>query len=303
MRVVLVRALLTLLVVTVGLSLAIGPAPAHADNGVSRSQAIELLDQTRDSVDGTLALIKAGKAEQALDEARSGYLAHFELVEIPLRIADNELTITVETQFSYVRQAIKDGAPLDEIRDEIITLRDLLDQAERKLTDAGVGGPTLLATQGFLILFREGFEVVLLLSVLLGYLEAARTPHFIKPILVGVGLAAVATVVTVLLMPTLFALLPVGREVLEAITALAAVAVLFYVSFWLIARLEQKRWMEFVRARLWSAISIGSTGSLVAVGFTAVYREGFETALFYQSLLTFGEGHGEVTSCSVSAWR
>ena len=133
---------------------------------------------------------------------------------------------------------------------------------------------------------------MLLLSVLLGYLEAARSPQFIKPILVGVGLAAVATVLTVLLMPTLFALLPVGREVLEAITALVAVAVLFYVSFWLIARLEHKRWMEFVRARLWSAVSVGSTASLVAVGFTAVYREGFETALFYQSLLTFGEGLG-----------
>jgi high-affinity iron transporter len=286
-----VRALLALLITTVTLSLVAGPGTAHAD-GVSRSEAIDLLDQTRESVDQTLALIKAGKAEQALAEARGGYLSHFELVEIPLRIADNELTITAETQFSYVRQAIKDGAPLDQIRDEIIVLRDMLDQAERKLTDAGVGGPTLMATQGFLILFREGFEVVLLLSVLLGYLEAARTPHFIKPILLGVALAAVATVITVLIMPTLFDLLPVGREVLEAITALAAVAVLFYVSFWLIARLEQKRWMEFVRARLWSAISVGSTGSLVAVGFTAVYREGFETALFYQSLLSFGDGLG-----------
>jgi high-affinity iron transporter len=286
-----VRALLALLLATLGLSL-MAPSTAHAD-GVSRAEAIELLDQTRESVDETLALIKSGDAERALEEARSGYLAHFEQVEIPLRIADNALTIEAETQFSYVRQSIKDGAPIDQIRDEIIVLRDLLDQAERKLTDAGVGGPALVATQGFLILFREGFEIVLLLSVLLGYLEAARTPHFIKPILGGVALAAVATVITVLLMPTLFSLLPVGREVLEAVVALLAVAVLFYVSFWLIARLEQKRWMEFVRARLWSAISIGSTGSLVLVGFTAVYREGFETALFYQSLLTFGEGMGQ----------
>jgi high-affinity iron transporter len=295
MRAISIRLIAGLAMIIVVLSVVAAPSPAAADaadNGVSRAEAIELLDQTRASVDETLALIKSGDGERALDEARNGYLAHFELVEIPLRIADNELTIEAETQFSYVRQSIKDGAPLDQIRDEIITLRDLLDQAERKLTDTGVGGPTLMATQGFLILFREGFEIVLLLSVLLGYLEAARTPHFIKPILVGVGLAAVATVITVLLMPTLFALLPVGREVLEAFTALAAVAVLFYVSFWLIARLEHKRWMEFVRARLWSALSVGSTGSLVAVGFTAVYREGFETALFYQSLLTFGEGMG-----------
>jgi high-affinity iron transporter len=80
--------------------------------------------------------------------------------------------------------------------------------------------------------------------------------------------------------------------VLEAVTALLAVAVLFYVSFWLIARLEQKRWLEFLRARVWSAVSVGSVTALMLVGFTAVYREGFETALFYQALLSFGPGLG-----------
>jgi high-affinity iron transporter len=70
------------------------------------------------------------------------------------------------------------------------------------------------------------------------------------------------------------------------------VAVLFYVSFWLISRLEHKRWMEFLRARVWSAVSVGSATALALVGFTAVYREGFETALFYQALLSFGPGLG-----------
>jgi len=265
---------------------------AVAADDVSRADAIHLLDETRASIDETLALIKTGDVEQALAEAKDGYLSHFELVETPLRVADNELTVEAEFQFAAIRTAIQDGRPIGEIRDEIIELRGMLDGAERAITDAGVGAPALVTTQSFLILFREGFEVVLLLSVLLGYLEAARSPHYIKPILGGVALAAIATVITVLLMPTLFAILPVGREVLEAVVALLAVAVLFYVSFWLIARIEHNRWMEFVRARLWTAISVGSTASLVAVGFTAVYREGFETALFYQSLMTFGEGLG-----------
>lgn len=284
------RRLLALVVVGLACFM-VAPSIAGASAG-SRDDAIELLDRTRASVDETLALIEAGDGVRALAEARSGYLSHFEQVEIPLRIADNDLTIDVENQFATIRTAISDGKPLDEIRDQVVVLRGMLDDAERKLTEAGVGAPALITGQSFLILFREGFEVVLLLAVLVGYLEAARSPQYIKPILAGVALAAIATVITVLLMPMLFRLLPVGREVLEAVVALAAVAVLFYVSFWLIARLEQKRWMEFVRARLWSAISVGSTASLVAVGFTAVYREGFETALFYQSLLTFGEGLG-----------
>jgi high-affinity iron transporter len=51
---------------------------------------------------------------------------------------------------------------------------------------------------------------------------------------------------------------------------------------------------------LWNAISVGSTASLVAVGFTAVYREGFETALFYQALLSFGSGLGAYVALGVA---
>jgi high-affinity iron transporter len=98
--------------------------------------------------------------------------------------------------------------------------------------------------------------------------------------------------VTVVLLRVVFESLPFSLEVLEGITAMIAVVMLFYVSFWLVARMEHKRWMEFVRARLWSAVSLGSTFSLVMVGFTAVYREGFETALFYQALWSFGAGLG-----------
>ena len=65
---------------------------------------------------------------------------------------------------------------------------------------------------------------------------------------------------------------------------------LFYVSFWLIARLDQRRRMEFLQARVWKAVAVGSATSLALVGFTAVYREGFETVLFYQAMFSFGEG-------------
>jgi len=84
--------------------------------------------------------------------------------------------------------------------------------------------------------------------------------------------------------------LPFSQEVLEAATAIVATVVLFYVSFWLIARLEQRRWLEFLRSRVWSAVSVGSTAALVLVGFTAVFREGFETSLMYQALVSFGTG-------------
>jgi high-affinity iron transporter len=178
------------------------------------------------------------------------------------------------------------------VREKIVELRGVVDDVERRLTSASAGAAAIVAGQSFLIIFREGLEVVLLLSVLLGYLESAKAGRFRRPILVGVGLGALATAATVVALQTVFAAMPASRELLEAITAVVAVVVLFYVSFWLISRLEHKRWMEFLKSRVWKAVSVGSAASLVLVGFTAVYREGFETALFYQALLSFGTGLG-----------
>jgi high-affinity iron transporter len=188
-----------------------------------------------------------------------------------------------------------------EIRSNIVELRGLLDDAERRLTDEGVSAPAVVFGQSFLIIFREGLEAVLLVTVLLGYLEAAKATQYRRPILWGMAAAVVATAFTFVVLRTVLAAIPVGREILEAVTALLAVVVLFYVSFWLIARLEQKRWMEFLRARVWNAVSVGSTSALMLVGFTAVYREGFETALFYQALMTFGAGLGVWVAAGLGA--
>ncbi len=104
--------------------------------------------------------------------------------------------------------------------------------------------------------------------------------------------AGALTLITFVAARALIDIAPVQRELLEAGTAILAVAVLFYVSFWLITRLEHRRWMEFVKAKVWTATTTGSALALAGVGFTAVYREGFETVLFYQALVSFAEGLG-----------
>jgi high-affinity iron transporter len=280
-------ALLVGLVVIAGLAVA-SPAGA-ASQGTTRAEAIDQLQNVRTSINTTLTLFKQGRDAAALQQSQSGYLNHFEYVEIPLRVADPQFTLDAETKFAEVRQAIRDGRTSD-VKDRIVELRGIIDEAERRLSSPGFTAPLLIASQSFLIIFREGLEAVLLLSVLLGYLEAAKASQFKKPVLWGVGFAALATVATVFLVRFVFELAPVSRELMEAITAIIAVGVLFWVSFWLISRLEHKRWMEFLKARVWTAVSLGSTASLVLIGFTAVYREGFETTLFYEALLSFGTG-------------
>jgi high-affinity iron transporter len=288
-----VKRLLLALLLGVG-ALCMSATAAGADtSSVSRGEAIDQLHTVRQSIDHTLDLIKAGRADEAFAEARTGYLRHFEKVEVPLRVVAPTLTADAETKFAEIRALISDGASTGKIRAQIVELRRLIDDAERHLTDTGAGAPAVVTGQSFMIIFREGLEAVLLLSALLGYLESAKATQYRKPILLGMGLAVVATAVTFFAIGAVLDALPFGREVLEAVTAMIAVAVLFYVSFWLIARLEQKRWMEFLRTRVWSAVTLGSTAALAMIGFTAIYREGFETALFYQALMTFGSGLGQ----------
>jgi high-affinity iron transporter len=153
----------------------------------------------------------------------------------------------------------------------------------------------------FSILFREGVEAVLLIAILLGSLAAGSAANYKKPLGLGVAAAGVATAITWVLATVVIDIAPVNRELLEAITALFAVVVLIAVSFWLVQRLEHKRRMEFMRARTASAIAAGSTAAFVGLGFTAVYREGFETVLFYQALALFAEGLGLYVWLGVAA--
>jgi high-affinity iron transporter len=296
--------LLAILIAIAGLALIAPAGSAQAASGqgsVSRDQAIDQLRTASLSIDQTLALMKAGKRTEAFDISKNGYLQHFELVEIPLRAANPALTLKAEENFAEIRAAIRTNAPTGEVRAKVVALRGLITDAERQLTSKGIAAPSVVFGQSFIIMLREGLEAVLLLAILFGYLESTKNGQYRKHILYGVGAAAAATVASVFLIDELFSVLPFGREVLEAITALVAVAVLFYVSFWLIARLEQRRWLEFLKARIWTAVSAGSAVSLVLIGFTSVYREGFESVLFYQALDTFGQGLGIYIAAGAAA--
>ena len=154
---------------------ALPSTPASA--ATSRDDAIAEVQNVRVSIDLTLSLIKQGRSAEAFTAAANGYLNHFELVEVPLRIIDNDLTIETEGRFADIRQLIRNHAPVDRIRDELIGLRGALDTIERKLTATGAAAPALIFGQSFLIIFREGFEVVLLVSILLGYLRPHGQRH------------------------------------------------------------------------------------------------------------------------------
>ena len=266
-----------------------GPALAQGID-VTPDDGIVELDEARALIDRAVELYENGDAEEAYTAARNAYLDHFEFVEIPLRVRDEALTLTLEEDFANLRNQIEAGMAVDVVKDTVAEVKRDLDDAERVLAEPGLAAPILAAGYSFMIMLREGLEAVLIVAAVLGYLEASRNGRYKGAVIKGVGLAGVATILTFVAAAVLINIAPVQRELLEAATAVLAVVMLFYVSFWLITRLEHRRWMEFVKAKVWTATSTGSTFALAGVGFTAVYREGFETVLFYQALLSFARG-------------
>jgi high-affinity iron transporter len=285
-----------LLSLLVGVVVAGFPTAAHAQPGdggdVTADDAIDELQVARMLVDTSVRLYESGRQGDAYEAARNSYLDHFEYVEIPLRIQDEGLTLAVEEDYAALRNLIDDGAPLEEVEALSSEVHRGLDEVERELSQPGLAAPLIALTYAFTILFREGLEAVLVVAAVLGYLEASRNSQYRRPVLNGVAAAIVATLVLFVVATVFVRLAPLQRELLEATTALVAVAVLFYVSFWLVTRLEHRRWMEFVKAKVWTAATTGSTLALAGVGFTAVFREGFETVLFYQALILFSDGLG-----------
>jgi high-affinity iron transporter len=84
----------------------------------------------------------------------------------------------------------------------------------------------------------------------------------------------------------------VNRELLEGILSLLAAGVLFYVSYWLISKSDVRRWTHYLRSRVEHSVGHpGERWTIFGIAFLAVYREAFETVLFYQALLLDVEGH------------
>jgi high-affinity iron transporter len=142
------------------------------------------------------------------------------------------------------------------------------------------------AGNAFAILLREGLEAVLLVAALLAYLAAADpTKKYRRQIYAGVLAGCVATLGTWFIARLV---VPIGggsRELVEGITGLIAVAVLLYVSNWLFQKTYIHDWKDYLKRHVGSAITNGSAFAMASLAFAAIYREGFETVLFYQALV------------------
>ena len=258
--------------------------------GLGRSLAAPTVDVpaelriTQDLVSQSLREYNQGKTDQAFRTARSAYLDHFEYAEPPLRVLNPDLILEMEYRFSDLRNGMKAGEPMTDLQKIAGDIGGSLRKAESIVSGTGVLGPTLAATGGFTILFREGLEAALLIAAIFAYLDTSRNTRLRKAVWYGGAAALLATVLTWALATYVLSIAPISRELISAITSAVAVVILFSLSFWLLQQSDRKRSVEFMRAKVSQAVQGGSLMALGLITFTTIYREGFETVLFYQAL-------------------
>jgi len=263
---------------------AMGESSENEKSGVRKE-----IDFIRDSLEETLAHYSAGDYDSAYATARSAYLDSYEFVERPLRQIDPDFTLEVEYQFAQLRNLINERADYNDVQKIIVDIRRNLDESERVVSGTGEIAPTIAFSSSFAVIFREGLESVLIIGAIVSYLEASRNTKFKKYIYYGIIAALGATAVTWAIASYIIDISGANRELVEAIAALSATAVLFYVSFWVLNKIEHKKWMEFVKAKVWQATTTGSAMVFVMLSFFTVFREGFETVLFYQAMSGFAK--------------
>jgi len=239
-------------------------------------------------LDSALDFARSGKIAEAGDRAFDAYIA-FEPLETPARAKKPSLVATMERHFADFKGAVKrkDIAGAKNSRDAIAEgLPSVIDLTQQPSTNWEA------FLQSFLIILREGFEAILVLGAVVAFLIKMGHRERLRSIWFGVSLGVVASLLTAVVLKTLLAAMPASRPLVEAITMLIAVAVLFSVSYWLISKVEAAKWQKFIREKVSSALEHGGGKALIVVAFLAVYREGAETALFYQALFNGGPNVG-----------
>lgn len=173
--------------------------------------------------------------------------------------------------------------------EEIAAIRESLDEAlaeGRRILGDGPTAPGAVIMNAAVIVFREGLEAVIIIAALLASLVRSYQAYR-RPMIIGAVLAFIATAITWVIAHQILMQFSRYGERLEAIVSLIAIAVLLLITNWFFHQVYWDSWITRFHTQK-KRLLRGSTGQfigLVLLGFSSIYREGFETVLFLQALV------------------
>ena len=237
----------------------------------------------RDTLDRSLSAYRAGNREEARQLALSAYLDGFEPLEALLATRDGGLMREVEQALGQFRAGIESGANPSELQQLRARIDSLLARAEEALApEAASEISTFLGA--FTILLREGIEAILVVIAMIAFVKKSHRFEVLPYVHGGWIAALLAGVATWVLATYFVSISGASREMTEGIGALLAAVILVSVGIWMHGKSQAEEWRRYIQEKMGKALSRGSAWFLFGLAFVVVYREAFETILFYAAL-------------------
>jgi high-affinity iron transporter len=229
-----------------------------------------------------------GNVDEASRLAVSAYLDGFELAEANLATADSALMLQIEQAMIGYRNLLKSGVPPAEVAKAEQGIQAQLAQARQRLQGAAQSSAGSFVGS-FVILAREGLEAILVLAAMFAFLRRTERKDALPYVHAGWIVALVLGVATWAASNWLIEISGASRELTEAFTALLAAVILLSVGLWLHNKSYSNRWAHYVSGKMQGSLAVGRPWGLTLLAFIAVYREVFETVLFYRALWSQGD--------------
>ena len=238
---------------------------------------------SRSKLAASVRAYTAGDRDEARKLALSAYLDGFEPIEPILTARNPDLMHRIESAMGEFRGAIGRGAPVAEIQNRAQTLDSQFTAAEQALApQASSSISTFLSA--LTILVREGVEALLIVVAMIAFLRKADRPDELRFVHGGWVAALAAGLLTWFLATTLISFSGASRELTEGFGGVFAALVLVFVGIWMHGKAQADAWQRYVREKLNHALNERSGWFLFGLAFVVVYREAFETILFYAAM-------------------
>jgi len=239
-----------------------------------------------------LVAYENNEPKKAYKLAVEAYLEGFELVEQNINAFDKPLRLEIEVLMTGLRNKIRSGESLTVIENDIAIINAKLDNADELLSTSRLSGEAAFAS-AFFILLREGLEALLIVAALAAFLVRTERKDGLKYIHLGWASALVLGGLTWWASISLIDISGTSREITEGVAAIVATLVLLYVGFWMHDKTSAANWKKFIDHNMQKALTSGTLWTLTGLSFIAVYREAFETILFYQALWVQTSAEGQ----------
>jgi high-affinity iron transporter len=257
--------------------------PAAVEAGKPTGLALARL-RLKESLDAMRADDRALATKLGL----SAYLDGFEPIEPIVGARNQTLLTSVEDGMLAYRSAVATGT-LSQAEEAAARLDGLFAQVDTEI-GSSKADPTTTFIGAFTILLREGLEALLIVIGMIAALKKAGRPDVLRHVHAGWISALGAGVLTWAIATYLVTISGASREVTEGVGAVFASVVLLTVGMWMHQKSSAGRWQSYLEEKLSAAMTRRSMWALFALAFVAVYREVFETVLFYSALAADGNG-------------